>query len=69
MVPPDVPGAVKRGIGAYFGGDQGTLVCDYDSREIIINGQAVADILEVPQTNPPLPEHQQNFVDAVKSRI
>lgn len=67
-VPPDVPGAAKRGIGAYFEGDKGTLICDYDSREITINGQTVTDIPEVPQTNPRSPGHQQNFVNAVKSR-
>lgn len=68
-VPPNVPGAAKRGIGAYFEGDKGTLICDYDSREITINGQTVTDIPEIPQTNPRSPGHQQNFVDAVKSRI
>ncbi|TDE14632.1 Gfo/Idh/MocA family protein [Dyadobacter psychrotolerans] len=67
-VPPNVPGAAKRGIGAYFEGDKGTLVCDYDSREITINGQTMTDIAEIPQTNPRSPGHQQNFVDAVKSR-
>lgn len=67
-VPPDVPGAAKRGIGAYFEGDKGTLICDYDSKEITINGETVTDIPEIPQTNPRSPGHQQNFVDAVKSR-
>lgn len=67
--PPNVPGAANRGIGAYFEGDKGTLICDYDSKEITINGQTVTDILEIPQSNPRSPGHQQNFVDAVKSRI
>jgi predicted dehydrogenase len=65
---PDVPGAAKRGIGAFFEGDKGTLICDYNTREITINGQTVTDISEIPQTNPRSPGHQQNFVDAVKSR-
>ncbi|KAA0988750.1 Gfo/Idh/MocA family protein [Dyadobacter aurulentus] len=67
-VPPNVPGAAQRGIGAYFEGDKGTLICDYDSREITINGETVTEIPEIPQTNPRSPGHQQNFVDAVKSR-
>jgi predicted dehydrogenase len=66
--PPDVPGAAGRGIGAYFEGEKGTLICDYQSRAITINGETVSDINEIPQTIPRSPGHQQNFVDAVKSR-
>lgn len=67
-IPPNVPGAANRGIGAFFEGDKGTLICDYNTREITINGQTMTDIPEIPQTNPRSPGHQQNFVDAVKSR-
>lgn len=66
--PPDVPGAADRGIGAYFEGDKGTLICDYRTRSITINNETVEDIPEIPQTLPRSPGHQQNFVDAVKSR-
>ena len=66
--PPNVPGAEKRGIGAYFEGDKGTLLCDYNSREITINGVVTTDIPELTKTIPRSPGHQQNFVDAVKSR-
>jgi predicted dehydrogenase len=68
-VAPDVPGAAKRGIGAYFEGDKGTLICDYQTKEITINGQTVMDIPEVAITLPRSPGHQQGFVNAVKSRI
>jgi predicted dehydrogenase len=67
-IPPNVPGAAERHIGAYFEGDKGTLLCDYESRLITINGETVTDIPEIPQTLPRSPGHQQNFVDAVKSR-
>ncbi len=67
-LPPDVPGAAQRHIGAYFEGDKGTLICDYESRSITINGETVTDIPETPKTLPRSPGHQQNFVDAVKSR-
>jgi predicted dehydrogenase len=67
-IPPDVPGAAQRHIGAYFEGDKGTLLCDYETRMITINGETVTDMPEVPQTLPRSPGHQQNFVDAVKSR-
>ncbi len=68
-IPPDVPGAATRSIGAYFEGDKGTLLCDYQTREITINGQTMTDIPEVPVTLIRSPGHQQNFVNAVKSRI
>lgn len=66
--PPNVPGAADRGIGAYFEGDKGTLICDYQTRSVTINGETVDDIPEIPQTLVRSPGHQQNFVDAVKSR-
>lgn len=66
--PPPVPGAAEREIGAYFEGDKGTLICDYRTRSLTINGETVPDVSEVPQTLPRSPGHQQNFVDAVKSR-
>jgi predicted dehydrogenase len=67
-VPPNVPGAKDRGIGAYFEGSKGTLVCDYSSMEVRIDGQTLSDIPEIPQSIPRSPGHQQNFLDAVKSR-
>ncbi len=66
--PPNVPGASERGIGAYFEGDKGTLICDYETRSITINGETVSDISSVAQTLPRSPGHQQNFVNAVKAR-
>lgn len=66
--PPDVPGASDRGIGAYFEGDKGTLICDYETRSMTINGETISDIQEIAQTLPRSPGHQQNFVNAVKSR-
>ncbi|HEY1055756.1 MAG TPA: gfo/Idh/MocA family oxidoreductase, partial [Emticicia sp.] len=66
--PPNVPGAEKKGIGAYFEGDKGTLLCDYGSCELNINGVVMKDIPEIPITIPRSPGHQQNFVTAVKNR-
>lgn len=67
--PPDVPGAAERGIGAFFEGDKGTLICDYSTMSMTINGETVADLPEVPKILMRSPGHQQNFVDAVKSRL
>lgn len=66
--PPNVPGAAARDIGAYFEGEKGTVICDYATRAITINGETVEDLPSVDKTIPRSPGHQQNFVDAVKSR-
>lgn len=66
--PPNVPGAANRHIGAYFEGDKGKLICDYNTMEITINGETIKDLPEVPISIPRSPGHQQNFVDSVKSR-
>ncbi len=66
--PPDIEGAENRHIGAYFEGTKGTMVCDYSSREIRINGELLTDIIDIPVSIPRSPGHQQNFIDAVKSR-
>ncbi len=47
---------------------EGTLICDYETREININGESFSDIPDIPVTLRRSPGHQQNFLDAVKSR-
>lgn len=66
--PPNVPGAEKRHIGAYFEGEKGNLLCDYSTKEITINGIIMNDITEIPLSIPRSPGHHQNFVTAVKNR-
>jgi predicted dehydrogenase len=66
--PAEVAWAANKGIGAYFIGEKGTLVCDYGSKEITINGVVMKDIDDVPKTIIRSKGHQQNFVDAVKNR-
>lgn len=66
--PPNVPGAAARGIGAYFEGENGTLICDYNTHEVRIGGELVPDLTKVPVSLERSPGHQQNFVNAVKSR-
>lgn len=65
---PDVPGAAERGIGAYFEGENGTLLCDYNTHEVRIGGEVVPDLTKIPISLERSPGHQQNFVNAVKSR-
>ncbi len=66
--PPAVPGSDKMYIGAHFEGTEGSLTCDYDKCFIRIGGKTVNDLPEVPRTIVRSPGHQQNFIDAVKSR-
>jgi predicted dehydrogenase len=66
--PPDIEWAKNKGIGAYFEGDNGTLLCDYGSRQITVNGQTMTDIEKLPLSIPRSMGHQQNFVTAVKNR-
>lgn len=66
--PPDVPDSDKMHIGAHFEGSEGSLTCDYNNRLISIGNEIVNDLPEIPVTIPRSPGHQQNFIDAVKSR-
>ncbi len=66
--PPNVAGAAGRHIGAYFEGEKGSLICDYGSREIRLNGEVMNDVDSVPKSIVRSPGHQQNFIDCVKSR-
>src|SRR5688572_24932423 len=43
-IPPDVPGAAGKHIGAYFEGDKGSLTCDYENRQVNINGETLTDL-------------------------
>ncbi|KPM46644.1 Gfo/Idh/MocA family protein [Jiulongibacter sediminis] len=65
---PDVPGAGTKHIGAFFTGDKGTMLADYSSREIRIDGEVLKDIEDIPKTILRSPGHQQNFIDCVKTR-
>ena len=66
--PLDIPWANGRHIGANFEGTDGSLICDYEEREIYLNGEVLTDLPGVPVSLPRSPGHQRNFLDAVKSR-
>lgn len=66
--PPDIPWAKDRHIGAYFEGTEGSLICDYNDRQIHLDGDVLSDLEEVPQSIARSPGHQRNFLEAVKSR-
>jgi len=64
---PDIPGANGKGLGIQFVGDKGSLVADYDTRVIFLDGKQYDDIPEIPRTLPRSPGHQRHFLDCVKS--
>jgi predicted dehydrogenase len=68
--PKGAPGAGKLadGIGCWFEGEKGSLVCDYDHRLVVLDGKESNDLPDVPKTVPRSPGHQRNFLDCVKSR-
>lgn len=67
-IPPVVPGSDKMHIGAHFEGTEGSLTCDYNNIFIRFGKEVVRDLPEVPRTIVRSPGHQQNFIDAVKTR-
>ena len=66
--PPPVPGAADMHIGAYFEGEKGSLICDYNTRKLTIDGEIMDDLDHIPVSITRSPGHQQNFIDSVKSR-
>ena len=55
-------------IGAYFEGEKGSLICDYNTRKLTIGSEIMDDLDTVPVSIIRSPGHQQNFIDSVKSR-
>ena len=66
--PKVAPGKVGGGIGAYFVGTQGGLVCDYGNRAVYLDGKELKDLADVPKTSPRSRDHPGNFLKCVKSR-
>ena len=64
----DVPGAAGKGIGCQFEGENGSLVCDYGSRILFLDGEELTDLPDVPQSIPRSGHHQRNFIQCVRSR-
>ena len=65
---PDLPGAAGKVIGAQFVGENGTMVVDYGTRVLFLDGEELTDLPDVPQSLPRSPGHVRNFLDCVKTR-
>lgn len=67
--PENLPWAQNKGIGAHFIGEKGSLACDYSSKEISIGNEKLTDIESISPVLTRSEGHQQNFINAVKSRV
>jgi len=61
-------GTPARRLGIYFHALKATLFTDYDKHEIVAEGDMLKDKTPPPQTIPPSPGHEREWLDCVKSR-
>ena len=61
-------GKPARRLGIYFHGLNGTLFTDYSKHEIVPEGELLKDPAPPPESIPPSPGHEREWLDCVKSR-
>lgn len=61
-------GNPARRLGIYFHGVNGTLFTGYDRHEIVPEGALLKDATPPPQSIPPSPGHEREWLDSIKSR-
>jgi predicted dehydrogenase len=61
-------GKPARRLGIYFHGVNGTLFTDYNKHEIVPEGDFLKDLTPPPQSIPPSPGHEREWLDCIKSR-
>ncbi|MBL8227573.1 MAG: Gfo/Idh/MocA family oxidoreductase [Bryobacterales bacterium] len=61
-------GKPARRLGIYFHALNGTLFTDYSKHEIVPEGELLNDATPPPQSIPPSPGHEREWLDSVKSR-
>ena len=59
---------IRRRLGIYFHGVNGTLFSDYSNHKIVPEGDRMRDAKTPPQSIPPSPGHEREWLDAIKSR-
>jgi predicted dehydrogenase len=57
-----------RQLGVFFQGNNGTLFADYGRHKLFAEGDRMKDFQTPPQSIPPSPGHDREFLDCVKSR-
>ena len=61
-------GKPARRLGIYFHAVNGTLFTDYSKHEIVPEGDFLKDATPPPESIPPSPGHEREWLDSVKSR-
>lgn len=61
-------GKPARRLGIYFHGVNATLFTDYGKHEIVAEGELFSDTTPPPESIPPSPGHEREWLDSVKSR-
>jgi len=61
-------GKPARRLGIYFHALNGTLFTDYNKHEIVPEGELLKDATPPPESIPPSPGHEREWLDSVKSR-
>ena len=61
-------GKPARRLGIYLHGVNGTLFTDYSKHQIVPEGELLQDASPPPESIPPSPGHEREWLDAIKSR-
>ncbi len=61
-------GKPARRLGIYFHGANGTLMANYSRYEVVPEGDRLPDLTPPPETIPPSPGHEREWLDAIKTR-
>jgi len=61
-------GKPARRLGTYFHAVNGTLLTDYEKHEIVAEGSFLKDSAAPPESLPPSPGHEREWLDSIKSR-
>ena len=59
---------INRRLGIYFHGENGTLLTDYSTHEVLPEGDKMKDMKTPAKSIPPSPGHELEWVDSIKSR-
>ncbi len=60
-------GQPARRLGIYFHGVNGTLFADYNRHEVVPEGELLKDPTPPPQSIPPSPGHEREWLDCIKT--
>jgi len=60
--------AIRRRLGVYFQGVNGTLFADYSTHKIVPEGNRLKDLQPPEKSIPPSPGHEREWLDCIRSR-